>query len=48
LLTSSIPYIRPLGDGLVLKSMNGEADAERLIAFNQHIFGIGDMTRLEF
>jgi hypothetical protein len=40
-LTSTTPYNRPLGDGLVLKSIADQSDAERVIAFDAQIFGQG-------
>lgn len=41
------PYRRVLSSGLILKSLNDETDAVRLIAFNGQIFGqdVADMTR---
>jgi predicted acetyltransferase len=41
MLTSTTPYNRPLGDGLVLKSITDKSDAERVIAFDAQIFGQG-------
>ena len=41
MLTSTTPYNRSLGDGLVLKSIADQNDAQRLIAFDAQIFGQG-------
>ncbi|MBZ0291895.1 MAG: GNAT family N-acetyltransferase [Anaerolineae bacterium] len=47
MLNSATPYSRPLDNGLILKSIADAQDAERIVAFNGHIFGDGvaAMTR---
>ncbi len=47
MFTSTAPYCRPLGNGLILKSIQNEQDGERLAAFNGAIHGpeLIDMTR---
>jgi hypothetical protein len=47
LLTPTTPYRKELGDELVLKSLSGPEDAERLAAFQSliHGQGVADMTR---
>ncbi len=47
MLTTTTPLNRSLGNHLILKSLADAQDAERLIAFNNHIFGHGEaeMTR---
>lgn len=48
MFTSTTPYIKPLGDGLVLKSLSTPEELDRLAAFNLHIHGedsIDTMTR---
>ena len=44
---STTPYVRPLDNGMTLKSLASADDAERLIAFNGQIFGaeVAAMTR---
>ncbi len=41
MLTSTTPYNRPFGDGLVMKSIGDMQDVERLAAFNGRMFGEG-------
>ncbi len=41
MLTSTTPYNRPLGNGLVMKSIGGKSDVERIAAFDVQIFGQG-------
>ncbi len=41
MLTSTTPYSRPLGNGLILKSVGNEHDVERVAAFAGQIFGEG-------
>ncbi len=45
MLTSTTPYNRPLGDGLVMKSIADQTDVERLAAFNTQVF---DKSTAEF